>query len=209
MITIILEIYFSIILILLLGMIYFFYSSSEFGLNRYIKKLNIKNEKKWQKEQILFEKKYETLLEKNKKLLLANQINLDKIRFINHPTFNYNIDNNVINPNYIILLPTKDGNYFKYDNENKISPILFDNTRQPIEINKPKNLLTISVNNYVVENNYDFIKEKISNTNRGIVIMLADEIVLDITRKKIPYKFSVESKPIRLIDLDEELKKIL
>ena len=84
------------------------------------------------------DEKLKKLLAENKELLLLNQVPLDKIRFTFQPTFTYDIDNNVINPNYIILLPTKDGNYFKYDNENKISPILFDNTRQPIEINKPK-----------------------------------------------------------------------
>jgi hypothetical protein len=145
------------------------------------------------------DEKLKKLLAENKELLLLNQVPLDKIRFTFQPTFTYDVDNNVINPKYEIFIPLReDGSG------------LFDKRVPVIEVNKPNRLVHISVNSYSVSDNYQFIKNKLQNNKRGIVIFLADEFVTDfgnINGEKLHYHYSVDTTVIRMINLDEEIEK--
>lgn len=136
-----------------------------------------------------------TLINTNKQLLLDNYVPINKIRFVFQPTFAYDVDNNIVNPKYDILLPINGNNG------------LFANDHPVIEINKPKNLIRISVNNYSVDNNYEFIKHLAKNTKRGVVIMLANEVVTHLDGSEVPYEFSVDSEVLRLINLDDVIIK--
>lgn len=49
----------------------------------------------WQKE----------LITKNRNLLLDNQVPINKIRFVFQPSFEYDVDKNVINPIYDVMIP--------------------------------------------------------------------------------------------------------
>ena len=137
-----------------------------------------------------------TLINKNKQLLLDNQVSINKIRFVFSPNFTYDINNNIINPNYEMLIPIN-ANNGKFS---KNSPI--------IEINKPKKLIHVSVNNYSVSDNYIFIKTMVKKSKLGVVIMLADEITTLLNGKTIQYLFGVDSDVIRLIDLDDVINKL-
>jgi len=133
-------------------------------------------------------------LKKNKDLLSLNGINLNKIRFVNLPTFNYDVENNVVNPKFTMMIPLR-----------KNGSKLFDNKSPVIEIDKPKNLIRGDVNCYRVDDNYGFIKELVKKSKRGIVIYIEEphEHIHFITRKSSLCEQGVDSDILRLIDLDE------
>jgi hypothetical protein len=120
-----------------------------------------------------------------------NQVPLDKIRFVFNPCFTYDADKNIVNPKYEIFIPLrKDGSG------------LFDNKAPVIEFNKPEKLMMVSVSNYKVDDNYDFIKQMVKKSKRGVVIFIAD----DTTFLNEPYHYSVDTEVIRLINLDEAIE---
>lgn len=132
------------------------------------------------------------LVKYNKELLLNNQVSINKVRFVFQPVFTYDINNDIINPKYDIMLPINGDNG------------LFVKNKPIIEINKPENIISVSVNTYKVDDNYDFIKLMQKKSKRGIVILLADEMTI-LNKKEELYHFSVESEYIRLINLDDAI----
>jgi len=136
--------------------------------------------------------KQRELIKYNRNLLLDNQISLNKIRFVFSPNFIYDKDNDVICPEYTIMLPLRETNGS------------FDNNSPIIEINKPQNLVNVSVNNYkVYDDNYLFLRQLTRNTINGIVIYLADNVITSHNNEEMDYNCSVDSDIIRLINLDE------
>jgi len=135
---------------------------------------------------------HKELIKANKQLLLDNQVPINKIRFVFQPTFTYDVNNNIINPKYDIMLPIN-GNTGLHAKDHPI-----------IEINKP-NIKMIRVNSYDVDDNYEFIKNLIKKSKLGVVIMLANEVVTLFDGREEQYFFSVDSEVIRLINLDEEI----
>ena len=103
-----------------------------------------------------------TLINKNKTYLLDNNVPLNKIRFVFQPTFNYDVDKDIINPKFDVLFPINGNNG------------LFCKDKPEITINKPKNLITIAVDSYRFDDNYKFIKDCLKSTKRGIVIYISD-----------------------------------
>ena len=134
---------------------------------------------------------FKLLIKKNRDLLSFNGINLNKVRFVFTPTFQYDLDADIINPNYVLLVPVGKNGLFK-----KTPPI--------IEINKPQNIATVTVNNYKFEDNYAFIKELTKKSKRGVVIYIIEhQDAVDMMGNKFSYEFGVDSEMIRLRDLDE------
>ena len=89
-------------------------------------------------------------------LFTRNEIPLNKVRFIFDFTFTYDVDKDIVNPKYTVLVPRKK----KKDNH-------------PIEIGVPENLMTIEVGVY--QSDYDEFKNVrniIKNTKKGVVIKL-------------------------------------
>jgi hypothetical protein len=140
------------------------------------------------------------LVARNQEVLLLNQIPLAKIRFVFLPFFTYDVDKNEINPCYETFIPLrKDGSG------------LFDKNAPIIEIDKPKNLIGVSVNTYEVDDNYAFIKKIAKNSKKGIVIFLVDEIIGGLrgfSDEKTHYYSSVDADRLRLINLDEAVANI-
>jgi len=131
--------------------------------------------------------------EANKKLLRLNGVNTNKIRFIPLPTFRYDIDNDVVNPQYTVFFPLRnDGSE------------LFDGDAPVIELDKPNLITTVSVNSYKFEDNYENIAELVKNSKKGIVIFICENHeVMSLNGIPSQYGFSVEDEVIRLRDLDE------
>lgn len=128
---------------------------------------------------------FEKLVKKNRNLLSDHGVNINKVRFIFTPSFTYDTDKNKINPTFVAMLPSKSN-----------API--------IEIGKPENVVSDTVVNYKVDDNYDFIKELVKNSKRGIVIYIIehqDAVKDDGTL--FNYEFGVDSEVLRLRDLDE------
>jgi hypothetical protein len=92
------------------------------------------------------------LIKSCRKILSDNNVPLNKIRFILESSFMYDIDKNTINPTYKQLIP-----------KNKKRPI--------IEIDKPKNLMTIFLGEYETENNFDVVKTLLKKTKKGLIIL--------------------------------------
>lgn len=128
----------------------------------------------WQKE----------LITKNRNLLLDNQVPINKIRFVFQPSFEYDVDKNVINPIYDVMIPI-DGETGKVKKEHP-----------EISIGRPHNLICVPLFTHKVENNYDFIKHMVKNTKRGIVIFIIEEesfiYCVDIENKKVGELFGGE-----------------
>jgi len=144
----------------------------------------------------VMDKKIHDMIRYNRNLLLDNRIPINKVKFVFQPLFTYDVDKDIICPKYEIMLPIDD------------KTGLFRNNEPVIEIDKPENLILISVKNYKFDNNYAHLKEILKNSKLGIVIMLADEITLNpFTRNEIPYIYSVDSEVIRYADLDEEVRE--
>jgi hypothetical protein len=133
------------------------------------------------------------IVDENRQLLLDNRVPLNKIRFVFTSEFTYDIDKNIINPKYDVMLPIKisDGNVCEK------SPL--------IEIGKPENCIVVRVNTYKVPDNYKFIKFLIKESKKGVVIFIADDMTI-LNHKKEPYHFSVDSEYIRLINLDDAIE---
>jgi len=126
------------------------------------------------------------LIAENRKLLSENQVPINKIRFVFQPVFQYDIDKNEINPEYVIMLPVNENQLF-----NKKAPV--------IEIKKPKNLINVSVQSYRMSDNYEFLKQLVKKSKRGVVIYVSNQSPL--------YKYSVNDEVIRIAILDDEIKK--
>jgi len=132
------------------------------------------------------------LILKNRNLLLDNNIPITKIRFIFHPTFTYDIDTDTINPKYNIMLPIDQ----KTD--------MFLNELPIVEINKPKNIMGISVRSYSFDDNFAFIREIVKSTKKGIVIMLGDQEEGKTINPD--YFFGVDTAELRMVMLDNEIE---
>lgn len=136
---------------------------------------------------------FRELIKKNRNLLSDNGVNLNKIRFIFQPTFTYDIDRDCVNPQYSVYLPLRNDDSGLFD---KHAPLL--------ELGKPANLVTGTVNNYKFEDNYAFIKELTKKTKRGIAIYIIEhQDAIDCLGNKFSYEYGVDSEMVRLRDLDE------
>jgi hypothetical protein len=136
--------------------------------------------------------KQKALITKNRNLLSLNQIPLNKIRFVFKTTFEYDVDNNIINPHYETFLPLrKDGSG------------LFDEKAPVIEINKPKNLFQLGVDTYKTDNSYALIKQILKKSKKGVVIFLADDTVSLHDERTSSYEYSVDSEVIKIFNFDE------
>jgi hypothetical protein len=123
------------------------------------------------------------LIKHSRDVLSFHQVPLEKIRFVFTPSFTYDIDKNTVNPEYEMMLPLRnDGSG------------LFNTNEPVIYLNKPENSIMINVVKYRVDDVYDFVKQMVKNTKRGVVI--------DIN---IP--LSMNSSTVRLVNLDDEVKK--
>lgn len=121
-------------------------------------------------------KYYESEIKINIKVLLDNRVPINKVRFVILPTFTYDVDNNVINPKYVVMHPT-----------DQYTGIVSKN-HSIIEIGKPENLITISVRTLSAINNYTLLKEILKKSKRGIVV------------------YYVRDHMVRFADLDEEVE---
>ena len=136
---------------------------------------------------------FRELIKKNRNLLSDNGLNLNKIRFVFSPTFTYDIDRDTINPRYRIYLPLRNDDSGLFD---KDAPVL--------ELGKPANLVTATVNNYKFEDNFAFIKELTRKSKRGIAIYIIEhQDAVDCFGNKFSYEHGVDSEMVRLRDLDE------
>ncbi len=125
------------------------------------------------------------LIKHSRDILSFHQVPLEKIRFVFTPSFTYDIDKNMVNPEYEMMLPLrKDGSG------------LFNPKEPVIEIGKPVNFVTITVNEYHVDDSYDFIKQMVKNTKRGVVVYISVDALL-----------SIDGNMIWLSNLDDEVKK--
>ena len=124
-------------------------------------------------------------------LLRMNGVSTHKIRFVFSPVFTYVTDKNVVNPEYTTYIPIrKDGKFRKDD--------------AVIELNKPANIVTISVLPYKVEDNYEFLNELVKQSKKGIVIFIHEpETHKDFNGEEREYGFTVDSEVLRLYNLDE------
>jgi hypothetical protein len=120
------------------------------------------------------------LINLNRNLLLFNQVPINKIRFVFQPTFIYEVDADRVNPEYDVLTPT-----------NRITGNVISSLPK-IEMNKPLNIIYITVNTYRTINNYDLLKQLLKKSKRGVVIYISDVE-------------SVNNDMIRFINLDEEI----
>jgi hypothetical protein len=136
----------------------------------------------------------QNLIKKNQNLLSDHGVPINKIRFVFHPQFNYDVDRNVIDPNYYAFFPINDDNG------------LFVKDEPVIEVGRPNNLITVVVGNYKTDDNYAYLKETLKRCKIGIAIMINDEIINGIQGEPIPYKFSVDDEIIRFAVLDDAVE---
>lgn len=135
------------------------------------------------------------LVKKNKTLLLNNQVPISKIRFVFQPTFTYDIDKDVVNPKYLIMLPTDEKNG------------LFVKDAAIVEIGKPENIIRITVKNYRTDDNYAYLKTILKYCKKGIIIYIGENNDINyFTGEAEPHKFSVDCDVIRFANLDEEIQ---
>jgi hypothetical protein len=119
-------------------------------LSRFNKKIESTYDVRIQNAEVLtFEQKL--LLKICKKKLVDNGVQVNKIKFILTPTFTLDVDTLQINPTYKQLI-----------SKNKKYP--------SIEINKPKNLMTVVVGEYRTVDNYDYIKQLCKKTRYGLIV---------------------------------------
>ena len=141
--------------------------------------------------------KEKKLIHDNQKLLMANQVPINKVRFVFRPQFTYDVDKNVINPVYYAFFPMNENNG------------LFAKNEPVIEVDKPDNLMTVVVGSYKMDDNYVFLKETLKRCKRGVAIMISDEILNDLyTGEPQPYKFSVDDEVIRFAVLDDAVASL-
>jgi len=132
------------------------------------------------------------LIKKNQNLLLDHGVPIGKIRFVFHPQFTYDIEKNVINPVYHAFFPLN-GNTG-----------LFAKNEPVIEVGKPDKLMMVVVDSYRFIDNYEHLKMELKSSKRGIVIMIADEIIPTVTGPDV-YKFCVDDEIIRYANLDKKV----
>jgi len=96
------------------------------------------------------------LIKNCRKILNENHVPLNKVRFVLEQQFIYDIDNDIVNPPYKMLLP-----------RNKKMPI--------IEIGKPVNTITVFLGKYHTTNNFITLKQTLKGLKRGIVILASGE----------------------------------
>lgn len=156
--------------------------------------IKIKNKPVYQKQTVGGHKqglKEKKLIKENQNFLREHGVPINKVRFVFQPCFEYDVDKNIINPVYQVMLPTDKNTG------------LFINDEPLIEIGKPLNVMAISVGSYKMDDNYEYLKSILKNSKRGIVIMIADETWTNIgTGEPEPYKFSVDDEVIRFANLD-------
>lgn len=91
-----------------------------------------------------------------KDLFTRNEIPINKVRFVFDFKFTYDVDKDIVNPKYTVLVPRKK----KKDNH-------------PIEIGVPENLMTIEMGVYQTDyDDYNNVRSIIKNTKKGVVIKL-------------------------------------
>jgi hypothetical protein len=91
-----------------------------------------------------------------KDLFTRNEIPINKVRFVFDFTFTYDVDKDIVNPKYTVLVPRKKkkGNH-------------------SLEIGVPENLMTIEVGVYQTDyDDYNNIRSIIKSTKKGVVIKL-------------------------------------
>lgn len=138
------------------------------------------------------------LVKKNKALLLENRVPIGKIRFVFQPSFTYDIDKDVVNPKYQVMLPTDEKNG------------LFVKDAAIIEIGKPENVIRINVRSYRTDDNYAYLKAVLKYVKRGIAIYIGESNDINhFTGEAEPHKFSVNCEVIRYANLDEEVQEHL
>jgi hypothetical protein len=135
------------------------------------------------------------LVKKNKELLLNNQVPIAKIRFVFQPSFTYDIDNDVINPKYQVMLPLDEKSG------------LFVNNAAIVEIGKPANLMKVNVRNYRTDDNYAYLKSILKYSKNGLAVYIGtDNQINYFTGVADHVKFSVDCEVIRFANLDEEIE---
>jgi hypothetical protein len=167
------------------------------GINTVLK--TIKSKTVYHKHTVgteVIDKKMRDIIHYNRNLLLDNRVSINKIRFVFQPVFTYDVDKDVINPKYEIMLP------FDYKTGQ------FRNNEPIIEIKKPENIIGITVDTYKFDNNFAQLKEILKNSKLGIVIFIYDDTILNpFTKNEIPYKFGVDTDIIKYADLDEKVRE--
>jgi len=104
-----------------------------------------------------------------RELLLYHRIPLNKIRFVFSRTFTYDVDTDVVNPEYIVKQPKR-----KHKNV------------YPIEIGKPENLMSISVGYYQTDDDdFENVRAIIKKTKKGVVI------TLDVSKTHDNFEYAV------------------
>ena len=173
-------IYLIIIALLLISVFIFFYGR--------IKKIitSIINKRIYKKYSIGsyvlsdYEKK---LIIKNRNILSENRVSINKIRFVFTPIFQYDIETDIINPRYDVMIPML-GGYV-----DKKSPI--------ISVNKPHHLLSIITKFWQNNDNFANLKRILKHCKKGVVIMIAN---------KECYEYNVDEY-IQMAILDDEIEK--
>jgi len=88
-----------------------------------------------------------------KDLLTNNRIPLGKVRFVYSKSFEYDVDNDKVNPTYKIIRPKKQ--------RKNVHEVM---------IGKPENLMSINCGIY---DDFYFIREHIKRSKKGVVICVA------------------------------------
>lgn len=96
------------------------------------------------------------LIKNSRNVLSENQINLNKIKFVFEKSFIYDVDNNIINPEYKIITPKK--------------------AKHPtIEVGKPANTLTVYLGENRTYNNFSMLKQLVKQSKKGVVLMVGTD----------------------------------
>ena len=88
--------------------------------------------------------------------LSEHKIPLKKIKFVFEKSFTYDVDKNIINPPYKVMMP-----------HNKKHPI--------IEIGKPENVMKVFLGENRTYDNYRILKQLASKSKRGIALLVDTE----------------------------------
>lgn len=137
------------------------------------------------------------LVKRNKALLLDNQVPIGKIRFVFQPSFTYDVDRDVVNPKYQVMLPIDEKGLFVKD-------------AAVIEVGKPENVIRVNVRSYRTDDNYEYLKSLLKYSKRGLAIYIGNDTQISyFTGEADPVKFSVDCEVIRFANLDEEVQEYL
>jgi len=91
-----------------------------------------------------------------KTLLIENRVPIHKIRFVTEKSFIYDVDKNIINPSYKIIIPI-----------NKKHPV--------IEVDKPLNTMTVYLGENRTGDNYLLLRVLAKKSKRGVALLLSDD----------------------------------